>query len=68
MNQLKKTIDTKEGVSRPKNWLKRNKTQFEILGMSLPGAILLLLFCIAVVWILSRKPFVMITDKIAHLV
>lgn len=45
MNQLLKTIDTKEGVSRPKNWLKRNKTQFEILGMSLPGAILLLLFC-----------------------
>lgn len=31
-------------------------------------SILLLLFCIAVVWILSRKPFVIVTDKIAHLV
>ncbi|GFI50423.1 hypothetical protein IMSAGC020_01629 [Lachnospiraceae bacterium] len=29
---------------------------------------MLILFCIAVVWIVSRKPFVQVTDKIAHLV
>lgn len=31
-------------------------------------SILLILFCIIVVWIVSRKPFVQMTDKIAHLV
>ncbi len=31
-------------------------------------SILLILFCIAVVWVVSRKPFVRLTDKIAHLV
>lgn len=31
-------------------------------------SILLLLFCMAVVWVVSRKPFVRVTDKIAHLV
>lgn len=31
-------------------------------------SILLILFCLAVVWLVSRRPFVRITDKIAHLV
>lgn len=31
-------------------------------------SVMLILFCIAVVWIVSRKPFVQVTDKIAHLV
>lgn len=31
-------------------------------------SILLILFCIAVVWIVSRKPFVRVTDRIANLV
>ena len=30
-------------------------------------SVLLLLFCMALVWIVSRKPFVQVTDKIAHL-
>lgn len=30
-------------------------------------SILLILFCIVVVWTVSRKPFVKVTDKIAHL-
>lgn len=31
-------------------------------------SILLILFCLALVWGVSRKPFVRLTDKIAHLV
>ena len=31
-------------------------------------SILLILFCIALVWAVSRKPFVRLTEKIAHLV
>ena len=31
-------------------------------------SILLILFCLAVVWLVSRRPFVRVTDKIAHLV
>ena len=31
-------------------------------------SILLLAFCLAVVWLVSRKPFVQVTNKIAHLV
>lgn len=31
-------------------------------------SILLVLFCLAVVWLVSRRPFVRVTDKIAHLV
>lgn len=31
-------------------------------------SVLLLLFCVAIVWIVSRKPFVQVTNKIAHLV
>ena len=45
MNQVLKTADTKDDISRSKVWLKKNREQIEILGMSLPGAILLLLFC-----------------------
>ena len=30
-------------------------------------SILLILFCLALVWIASRKPFVFVTDKVSHL-
>lgn len=30
-------------------------------------SILLILFCLALVWITSRKPFVFVTDKVSHL-
>lgn len=31
-------------------------------------SLLLILFCLFLVWLLSRKPFVRVTDKISHLV
>lgn len=31
-------------------------------------SILLILFCIFLIWLLSRKPFVLVTNKIAHLI
>ncbi len=46
------------------------KYRSSVLGAVKSNAesILLILFCIAVVWVVSRKPFVRLTDKIAHLV
>lgn len=35
---------------------------------SIQESILLLIFCIALVWIVSRRPFVQLTNKIAHLI
>ncbi len=45
------------------------KHRSQVLGTveSNAESILLILFCIAVVWVVSRKPFVRVTDKIAHL-
>lgn len=35
---------------------------------SMGESLLLILFCIAVVWLVSRRPFVEVTDRIAHLI
>ena len=45
-------------------WLKKNKDQFEILGMSLPGAILMFMFCYMPIFgiVLENKEFIPIEE------